>query len=463
WMSCPLNVMVSPVSAPMATNDSQRRVVNHAQCRNGTSGTVSAMAYRVLADSIGALASAQVCHTVNVRAAVTDNGPGNFYTRKRRYPAARRKLTVTQQRLERTITAEQQALSDSRDWKPRTRLPASAIGYALKRAIQQFSSDKGTDRAAILTYFAVLSLAPTLLAVFSILTLVLASAADTVENFAQDIVGQMVPEEYQTLALDVIETMTDSVSGGIVALIIGIVVALWSASAYVKAFSRNMNTIYGVAEGRSPVRFYITMLALTLAVVLIVVAALISLALNETIINATFAPVAEALGAEGSLDTLTGTFLPIWNWLKYPVVLVLIILLNGVLYQFAGNVERKFRWFSAGAIFSVIGIIVAGYAMIIYLTHFASYSSYGMIGTVMAVLFVVWVLNIVMFVGAEIDVEILRARQLVAGIPAEENVKIRPRSVAAIEKQVEKHNAKIEEGQVLRRSLSVIEDEQHEI
>src|SRR5699024_8086998 len=147
-----------------------------------------------------------------------------------------------------------------------------------------------------------------------------------------------------------------------------------------------------------------------------VVAALISLALNETIINATFAPVAEALGAEGSLDTLTGTFLPISNWLKYPVALVLIIVLNGVLYQFAGNVERKFRWFSARAIFSVIGIMLSGYTMIIYLSHFASYSSCGMIGTVLAVLCVVWVFNIAMFLGAETDVEILRARQLLAGM-----------------------------------------------
>lgn len=443
----------------MASNNSQRRVVNHAQCRNGTSGTVSAMAYRVLADSIGTSASAQVCHTVNVRAAVTDNGPGNFYTRKRRYPAARRKLTVTQQRLERTITAEQQALSDSRDWKPRTRLPASAIGYALKRAIQQFSSDKGTDRAAILTYFAVLSLAPTLLAVFSILTLVLASAADTVENFAQDIVGQMVPEEYQTLALDVIETMTDSVSGGIVALIIGIVVALWSASAYVKAFSRNMNTIYGVAEGRSLVRFHLTMLSITLLVVVIVVLALVSLALNETIVEAVFAPVAQVLGTQGALDVLTDSFLPVWAWAKYPVVLVLIILLIGVLYHFSGNVERRFRLFSIGAIFAVIGIVVAGAAMIIYLTYFASYSSYGMIGTLMAVLFVIWVFNIVMFLGAEIDVEILRARQLVAGIASEQDLKVRPRSVAAVEKQVDKYETTVEQGEVLRRSLSALEDD----
>ena len=135
------------------------------------------------------------------------------------------------------------------------------------------------------------------------------------------------------------------------------------------------------------------------------------------------------------MDTLTETFLPLWAWLKYPVVLLLVIALTGVLYQFSGNVERRFRLFSAGAIFAVVGIVLAGFAMIIYLTYFASYSSYGMIGTVMAVLFVIWVFNIVMFLGAEIDVEILRARQLLGGIPAEEQVQIRPRSVATVDRK----------------------------
>src|SRR5690625_1454894 len=133
-------------------------------------------------------------------------------------------------KLERTITAEQQALHDPQDRKPVKHLPGEAQKYAFKRAIQQFSADKGTDRAAILTYFAVLSLAPLLLAVFSILTLFLASAADTVENFTQDLVTHTVPSAYQGLALNLINTMTDSASGGAVALIVGTVVALWSAS-----------------------------------------------------------------------------------------------------------------------------------------------------------------------------------------------------------------------------------------
>lgn len=359
-------------------------------------------------------------------------------------------------KLERTIAAEQRALNDPQDRKPAKRLPGAAFKYAMIRAIKQFTVDKGTDRAAILTYFAVLSLAPLLLAVFSTMTLFLASAADQVENFAQDLVTQTVPAEYQDLALNLVTTMTQSVSGGVIALIIGTVVALWSASKYVQAFARNINEIYGVVEGRSKVKFYLTTLLITLIMVVTVVAALVSLALNKTIIDAVFAPIAQVLGAQEALTTLTESFLPIWEWVKYPVVLILLILMLGVLYHFSGNVERKFKPLSLGAIVAVIGIVLAGVAMIIYLTYFASYSSYGAIGTLMAILFVIWIFNIVILLGAEIDVEILRARQLVAGIPAEEHVQIRPRSVSTVEKQSEKHVESVEDGKVLRRSLSVV-------
>ena len=362
-------------------------------------------------------------------------------------------------KLERTIAAEQRALNDHQDRKPAKRLPGSAFKYAMIRSLKQFMVDKGTDRAAILTYFAVLSLAPLLLAAFSIMTLFLASAADTVENFAQDLVTQTVPAEYQELALNLVTTMTQSASGGVIALIIGTVVALWSASKYVQAFARNINEIYGVVEGRSKVKLYLTTLWITLVMVITVVAALVSLALNNTIIDAVFAPFAQVIGAQGALTTLTESFLPIWEWLKYPVVLLLLIIMIGVLYHFSGNVERKFKPLSIGAIVAVIGIILAGIAMIIYLTYFASYSSYGAIGTLMAVLFVIWIFNIVILLGAEIDVEMLRARQLVAGIPAEEHVQIRPRSVATIEKQAEKHVESVEDGKVLRRSLSVVHRE----
>ena len=121
--------------------------------------------------------------------------------------------------------------------------------YALTRALKEFGNDGGTDLAAKLTYFMVLSLAPSLLAIFSILSLVLSNNRQSVDDLINQIAGA-VPVEYEPMVTDMITTMSNQATGGIIALVIGILTALWSASAYVKAFNRSMNQVYNYEEGR---------------------------------------------------------------------------------------------------------------------------------------------------------------------------------------------------------------------
>lgn len=307
--------------------------------------------------------------------------------------------------------------------------------YALRRALKEFGADGGTDLAAMLTYYMVLSLAPALLAIFSIITLVLANNADTVTTLVEDLVTQYVPADYQALVVNLVETMTSSATGGVIALIIGIATALWSASAYVKAFSRSMNTIYTRQEGRGLITQTATMLGTTLAVLLGIVLILVALALNETVVTGILGPIAEPLGLTGTLSSLTQTFLPIWAWVKWPIMLGLMIAIVAVLYYFTPNVRQpKFTWISLGAMVAILGIGVAGAGLYLYFSLFAGYSSYGAIGTVMALLFALWVFNIVLLLGAEIDAEVERARQLQAGIAAEANIQLPPRATAKVEK-----------------------------
>lgn len=354
--------------------------------------------------------------------------------------------------IERTLEHEDLPLPDKHD--DRRQLTGPGVKYALKRALNKFGTDGGTDLSAIMTYYMVLSLAPALLAIFSILSLVLASNTDTVRTMIDDIVTDAVPEDYQGLVLNLVENMMSSTAGGVIALVIGIATALWSASAYVKAFSRNMNTIYGVSEGRGMVRQLGTMLLVTLTMLIGVTVILVALALNQTLVDTLLAPLVEPLGLQSTLDFLTESFLPLWVWLKYPVVVLIIIGLIAVLYHFTPNVQRpRFRWLSVGAMLALVGIAIAGVAMLVYLTYFAGYSSYGTIGTMMALLFVLWVFNIVMLLGAEVDAEVERARQLQAGIPAEEQVQLPPRDVSKVEKLRERRDDLVTEGRNLRLAL----------
>lgn len=331
------------------------------------------------------------------------------------------------------------------------RLNGPGRKYAFTRAIREFVATGGIDLSATLTYFMVLSLAPALLAVFSIISLVLANHADTVTQLVNDLVVEYVPADYRGLIVDLVGTVIRASSGGAVALAIGIATALWSASIYVRAFSRCMNTVYGVHEGRGLVRQLATMLLTTLALLIGVVLILVSLALNQSLVNGVLGPIAEPLGLTDTLAFLTQTFLPLWAWLRWPVVLALMICMIAVLYLATPNVKKpRSGWLRSGSVLAILGIGFAAVALSIYLSRFAGYSSYGAVGTVMALLVVLWVFNIVLLFGAYVDAEVARARQLLAGIPAEVAIQLPPQDTARVHKAKDVREKLESDGRVLR-------------
>jgi membrane protein len=356
------------------------------------------------------------------------------------------------ERLEATLRSADAPAPDS-DHKPGhpPQLEASSWRYALKRTIKEFGTDGGVDLAAMLTFFSVLSLAPALLAVFSIITLVLASNAETVISLVDDLVRQYVPTEYRSLVVDLVETLISSASGGVIALVIGIAIALWSSSAYVKAFSRSMNIIYGREEGRGLVKRTAAMLATTLAILVGAVLILVCLALNEALVTGVLGPIAGPLGLGDLLGFMTESFLPIWAWAKWPLILALVIAIVALLYYFPPNVRQpRFTWVSLGSVVAIIGIAIAGAALYLYSSYFAGYNPYGAIGTVLALLLALWVSNIALLLGAEVDAEVERARQLQAGMPAENNILLPPWDTAKVEKMKRTQTRLEAEGRALR-------------
>lgn len=332
-------------------------------------------------------------------------------------------------------------------------MSGTTLRYMAKRVLTEFLRDGGTDQAAKLTYFMVLSIAPTLLALFSLATLLLSDLKDEI--------AQLITEAIESAASgselgageaveSTIDSLMGSATGGTVALIIGIATALWSASAYIKAYGRVANHIYEVPEGRGPVRMNATMLALTVAMILGILLVMVSMLLNETIVESLLGPIASTIGAEGVLEFLMSSFLPIWAWVKWPVILVIAFALISLLYWGAPNVDKPFRFISPGGVFAILGIGVAAVALSIYMGTVAGYSSYGAIGGIMAVLFALWVMNIVIIMGAEVDAEYQRARELASGKPAEESLTLPLRDTSAAEKAEAKHEKIVDEGRDIR-------------
>ncbi|HMH58251.1 MAG TPA: YihY/virulence factor BrkB family protein, partial [Galbitalea sp.] len=208
------------------------------------------------------------------------------------------------------------------------------------------------------------------------------------------------------------------------ALAIGLVLTLWTLSGYLTAFGRAINTAYEVDEGRrwAPMRARM----LLVAIVLIVVGAAIVLLLSGT------PTVARAI--------LKGLELPpwiavLWDIGKWPVLLGLAVLAVAILYYYPPNVRHlRIRWVTWGALLTIVVWTLATTGFAIYVLNFSHYNRvYGWLGGAIVLLLWLYLSNLVVVFGAEVDAEIVRVRQLVAGIRSEDQIQLPLRDTRRIE------------------------------
>lgn len=317
----------------------------------------------------------------------------------------------------------------------RRRLP---WGYILKRTLRSFSRDACTDLAAGLTYFGVLSLFPAMIALVGILGLVGQNRAGIDALFGM--VGELAPG-----MLDVvrgpIESLAASPASGW-ALAIGIVGAIWSASGYVGGFGRALNRVYGVEEGRTTLTLRPVQLGVTLAALVLVAIVAVLLVVSG--------PIAEALGRVIGAGEAAQTA---WSILRWPVVAIALVLLVALLYSATPNVRRpRFRWLTTGSVTAIVVLAVASALFAFYVANFGSYEkTYGALAGIIVFLLWIWIANVALLLGAELDAEIERGRQLVAGVEADERVRLPLKSDRALLKARDAEAADILAARAIRK------------
>ncbi|MBC7631920.1 YihY/virulence factor BrkB family protein [Aeromicrobium sp.] len=311
--------------------------------------------------------------------------------------------------------------------------------YVVRKTLREFSKDQCTDLAAALTYYAVLALFPALIALVSLLG-VLGQGQSTVDAMLK-IVDQIGPSSAVDTLKPTIENLANAKAAGI-ALVVGLLGALWSASGYVGAFSRAMNRVHEIGEGRPVWKLRPVMLLVTLFSVVLVAIALVGLVVTG--------PVAKAVGDAIGFGS---TAVTVWDIAKWPVLLVIVVVIVAVLHWATPNVQQpKFRWISVGATVAILTWILSSAAFGLYVATFANYDkTYGALGGVIVFLLWLWITNVALLFGAELDAELERGRQLQAGIAAEETIQLPPRDTRKIEKAEQKRRSDIEEARVIRR------------
>ena len=203
-----------------------------------------------------------------------------------------------------------------------------------------------------------------------------------------------------------------------VLFIVGLGGALWSASAYVAAFMRASNSIYDVEEGRPiwktlPMRVGVTVVTVALLAV-------------SAVAVAVTGPLAQQVGDVVGVGDAAVT---VWDIAKWPVLIVIVSFMIALFYWAAPNVKQpRFKWLTPGGALAVVLWLLASAAFAFYVANFGNYNkTYGTLGGVVIFLIWLWITNVVILLGAELNAELERSREIELGQPEDREPFLPPR------------------------------------
>ncbi|HET7246348.1 MAG TPA: YihY/virulence factor BrkB family protein [Streptosporangiaceae bacterium] len=274
---------------------------------------------------------------------------------------------------------------------------------ASRRTMAEFKNDFLQDRAAALTYYGVQAIFPGILVLVSLLGLVGQSATQSlITNLTN-----AAPGTVRTILVNAVRRLEHGHSAAGVLAIVGLVLALWSTSSYVAAFMRAANAIYDVPEGRPAWKTLPLRVGVTLLLMVLLVASAVIVVLTGGLAR----HVGQVLGI-GSAAVTT------WSIAKWPVLLILVCLMVGVLYWASPNARQGFRSIVPGAVVAVVIWLIASGLFALYVANFGHYDKvYGTIAGMIIFLIWLWISNIAILLGAEFNAELERGRAITAGNP----------------------------------------------
>jgi membrane protein len=284
------------------------------------------------------------------------------------------------------------------------KLPKKSWLRILRGAGKEFSADNLSDTAAALTYYSIQAIFPAALALVSIIGLLNQSTTTKLINNLGDVIPGSAKGTIMTMITHL--QQTGSQTAGI-AFIVGLVAAIWSASGYVAAFMRASNTVFDVPEGRPIWKTLPTRLLTTIVLLLLLIVAAVIVVFTGSLAK-----------QAGNLIGVGSTAVTVWDIAKWPVLLILMMVMVGILYWAAPNAKQGFKWVSPGGVVGVLIWIVASALFAFYVANFSSYNkTYGTFAGVIIFLVWIWISNLAILFGAEFNAEIARARAENDGLP----------------------------------------------
>lgn len=257
----------------------------------------------------------------------------------------------------------------------------------IKESVKEFLDDDMMTYASALSYQVFFSIFP-----FIIFLIALLGFLHMPELFTwiREQAAYILPKE----AMDEVNNVIDHIQqpqGGLLSF--GMIFALWTASAAVRATMNALNAAYDVKEGRPAWKLYPMSILYTIGIATMLVAAGAMMLIGPQVV----AWLAQQIGFEQFFVTL-------WAWLRWPVVVLLLMLAVAIVYYVAPDVEQSFTFITPGAVLCVLVWIAAAMAFNYYVRNFADYNAtYGSIGTIIVLLSFFFISSVILLFGAEVN------------------------------------------------------------
>lgn len=266
-----------------------------------------------------------------------------------------------------------------------------------KRTWAEMNRDDIFGRSAELAYYFFLAVFPALFFVVSIFGII-AHGNPKFQQQLMTYMGSMMPGEASGLMKQTLQQIIEASSG--TKLSLGLLAALWTASGGMSSMMDVLNITYDVDEGRPFWKKRLVAIALTIAVSLLVIVAIVLILYGGDIANMIFGKVG-----------LGSAFSTVWKIAQWPVAIFCVVVAFAIVYYAAPDVEQPARhWVSPGAVVGVGLWVIASIGFRVYLQFSNSYNkTYGALGGVIILLLWFYITAFSFLTGSEVNSEIEHA------------------------------------------------------
>ncbi|WP_329129688.1 YihY/virulence factor BrkB family protein [Streptomyces sp. NBC_01476] len=270
------------------------------------------------------------------------------------------------------------------------------FGRTLVRAIAAAWDKDATERAAALTYYAVLAIFPALLMTVSLVGL----TGGASEGGLSAGITTLLPAESRPVVAQALQDMARDKSASLSLSVGGGAGAIWSSCAYASVFRRALHLMHGVTDRRPAWRTVPRVVFTSAALLVLLVASALCLVVTGALAHRT-----------GALLHMDDAALVAWRSLRWPALVVVASALVLVLFRSGPRGTRSLRSLAPGGALAVVLWLATSAGFAAYTAHLGTYNRlYGPLAGTVVFLVWLWFSNLALMVGAHFNVEHSRAR-----------------------------------------------------